>query len=289
MKLDTYVAARFVRSDAAELIADGTDWLLTPGTVDGVCKPVLDLYTEDIATGDGAVVTGKRVAARDLTMTGTAMNIANSAVLRARACAFFNPKYTFRIYLTYLGRTRWIQAELAGADIPTGTVCSPQTFTVTFLAAEPYWQSVDDFGQDIAAETPRWGFPYMDHPTRGVLVSVYNFEREVVFEYDGDVPAFPTIVLTADGDVTNPKIVKDGAFVRLIDTLAAGDTVVVTTAPRAVGVTKNGANVLNKIDRASDFSGLQMLPGPNRVRYEADYGDNRLHAVIRYNKQYLGV
>ncbi len=36
MILDTYVSARFVRSDAAELLADGTDWLLTPGTVAGV-------------------------------------------------------------------------------------------------------------------------------------------------------------------------------------------------------------------------------------------------------------
>ena len=289
MKLDTYVAARFVRSDAAELIADGTDWLLTPGTVDGVCKPVMDLYTENLATGDGAVVTGKRVASRDLTLTGTAMSIANSAVLRARACAIFNPKYTFRIYLTYLGRTRWISAELAGVDIPTGMVCSPQTFTVTFLAAEPYWQSVDDFGQDIAAETPRWGFPYMDHPACGVLVSVYNFAREVVFEYDGDVPAYPTITITADAEVTNPKIVKDTAFVRLIDTLNAGDILRITTNPRDIRITKNGQNVLNKVDRASNFTGMQMQPGTNTVSYEADYGDNNLHVVIRYNKQYLGV
>ena len=28
MKLDTYVAARFVRSDGVELVADGSDWLM---------------------------------------------------------------------------------------------------------------------------------------------------------------------------------------------------------------------------------------------------------------------
>lgn len=279
MKLDTYVAARFVRSDAAELIADGTDWLLTPGTVDGVCKPVFNLYTEDNAAGDGAVVTGKRVAARDLSVSASSMRIANNAVLRARASSFFNPKYTFKIYLTYQGRTRWISAELAGVDLPTDMVCVPQTFTATFLAANPYWQSVDDFGQDIAAITPRWGFPYLDHPTLGVLVDIANFARSVVFEYDGDVPAYPTITITADAEVTNPKIVKDTAFVRLIDTLNAQD----------IRITKNGQNVLNKVDRASNFTGMQMQPGTNTVSYEADYGDNNLHVVIRYNKQYLGV
>ena len=285
--METDVIARIVRDDGAELTADETDWGLT--AIDGADAPEYELFTEKNGAGDGDTVTGKRVAARDLELQAAVMDSSLNDVLRRRAKSFFNPKHTYKVYLTYMGTTYWLAAELSAFSAPSTQICEPQTWSALFLAAEPYWQSVDDFGQDIAAETPRWGFPYMDHPTRGVLVSVYNFEREVVFEYDGDVPAFPTIVLTADGDVTNPKIVKDGAFVRLIDTLAAGDTVVVTTAPRAIGVTKNGANVLNKIDRASDFSGLQMLPGTNRVRYEADYGDNRLHAVIRYNKQYLGV
>ena len=106
---------------------------------------------------------------------------------------------------------------------------------------------------------------------------------------EGEKAYYPTITITADGAVTNPKIVKDGAFVRLIDTLAAGDTVVITTNPRSIRITKNGVNVLNKVDRASNFTAMQMQPGTNTVSYEADYGDNNLHVVIRYNKQYLGV
>lgn len=289
MRLDTYVAVRFVRSDGKELIADGTDWLLTPGTAEGVCKPVIDLYTQDNAIGDGASVTGKRVAPREMSMEVTAMSVKNNAVLRAEAVAFFNPAYTYQVYLTYQGRTRWMAAELSGFNAPTDLVCVPQIFSADFLAVSPYWQSVDDFGQDIAAQTPRWGFPYMDHPNKGVLVSVYNFERRVVFEYDGDAPAYPTLVLTATAEVQNPKIVKDDSFVRLIDTLNAGDSVTINTNPRTIRITKNGQNVLNKVDRSSDFSGLQMLPGTNIVRYEADYGDSNLHVVLHYNKQYLGV
>lgn len=285
--METDVIARIVRDDGAELVADETDWGLT--SIDGADAPGYELFTEKNGSGDGDTVTGKRVAARDLELQAAVMDTSLNDVLRRRALAFFSPKHTYQVYLTYLGTTHWLAAELAAFRAPSAQIAEPQTWSAYFLAAEPYWQSVDDFGQDIAAETPRWGFPYMDHPTRGVLVSVYNFEREVVFEYDGDAPASPAITLTADGDVTNPKIVKDGAFVRLIDTLTAGDTVVITTAPRAIGVTKNGANALNKIDRASDFTGLRLVPGTNRVRYEADYGDNRLHAVIRYNKQYLGV
>ena len=58
---------------------------------------------------------------------------------------------------------------------------------------------------------------------------------------------------------------------------------------RRIRITKNGQNVLNKVDRASNFTGLQLQPGTKIVSYEAEYGDNNLHVVIRYNKQYLGV
>lgn len=285
--MDTKVLARFVRSDGAELLADGTDWLLT--RIDGAAAPTYELFSEDNGEGDGSTVTGKRVKARDLELEATALSVRSNPALRHRALEFFNPRQTYRVYLTYMGRTRWLAAELSAFQAPNDRVNLPQTFSAYFVAPDAYWQSVDDFGQDIAAITPRWGFPYMDHPTLGVLADVANFARQVVFEYDGDVPAYPTITLTADDAVTNPKILNGGAFVRLLDEMAAGDIVVITTAPRQIRITKNGANVLNRVDRASDFSGLALQPGTNVISFAADYGDNNLHVVIRYNKQYLGV
>ena len=52
---------------------------------------------------------------------------------------------------------------------------------------------------------------------------------------------------------------------------------------------KNGENILNKVDRTSNFAGMQMQPGINTVSYAADFGDNSLHVILRYNNQYLGV
>lgn len=285
--MDRDVIARIVRSDGAELIADESDWGLT--AIDGADAPTYELFTEDNATDDGVTVTGKHIKSRDLELEAAVMDTRFNDTLRDRAKRFFNPKYSYQVYLTYMGTTYWLAAELSAFKAPNAQIDEKQTWSAYFLAENPYWQSIDDFNQDIAAITPRWGFPYMDHPDYGVLVDVANFARQVIFDYDGDVPAYPTITITADGAVTNPKIVKDGAFVRLIDTLAAGDTVVITTNPRSIRITKNGVNVLNKVDRASNFTAMQMQPGTNTVSYEADYGDNKLHVVIRYNKQYLGV
>lgn len=285
--MDEDVIARIVRDDSAELIIDDTDWGLT--SIDGAAAPEYEIFTEQNATGDGDTITGKRVAARDLQLVAAVRDTAHNSVLRDRARRFFNPKHTYRVYLTYMGTTYWLAAELKAFDAPNAQIYEPQTLSVYFVAAEPYWQSPDDFNQDIASVTPRWGFPYMDHPTLGVLVDLANFSRKVVFDYDGDVPAYPTVTITADDEIINPKIVKDGYFVRLIDTLHKGDTVVLSTNPRAIRITKNGENMLNKVDRASNFTGLRMQPGTNTVSYEADYGDNSMHVVLRYNKQYLGV
>lgn len=285
--MDTDVIARIVRSDDAELVIDETDWGLT--AIDGADAAKYELFTEKNGFGDGDTITGKRVAARDLELQATVMDTSLNAELRRQAKRFFNPKYTYRIHLTYLGTTAWLEAELAAFQAPSKQINLPQEFSAYFLAADPYWKSVDDFGQDIAAITPRWGFPYMDHPDLGVLVDVANFARKVTFNYDGNVTAFPTIIITADAPVTNPKIINGSAFVRLIDELTAGDVVVITTAPQHIRITKNGQNVLNKVDRTSNFAGLALQPGTNVYSFAADYGDNSMHVVIRYNKQYLGV
>lgn len=283
--MDDAVAARFVRDDGAELAVDETEWGLT--AIDGAAAPQYEIFSQANAADDGETVTGRRVKARDLELRAAVMDHADNERLRSQALAFFSPKRIYKVYLTYMGTTRWLQAELSAFKAPNTWIQLPQTFSAYFFAADPYWRSVDDFGQDIAAITPRWGFPHMDHPVYGMLADLSNFSRSVSFLYEGDVPAWPVVTITAEGRVDNPKIVNGSAYVRLLDGLQAGDTVVISTKPPRI--TKNGVNILNKVDRTSNFTGLAMQPGANVFRYEAEYGDNNLHVVIRYNKQYLGV
>lgn len=283
--MDNPVIARFVRDDNVELIVDETDWGVTG--VDGAAAPTYALYTEDNASGDGVTVLGRQVKGRDLQIDAATMSTALNEPLRDRVLEFFTPHRVYKVYLTYMGRTRWIAAELMAFKAPNDRIQKRQTFSAYFLCPGAYWQSVDDFGQDIAGEEPRWGFPYMDNPDHGVLVSVFNFSRSVVFDYDGTVPAYPVYTLTATGEVRNPKIIKDNAYVRLLLTMQEGDVIRISTKPPRV--TQEGQNILNKVDRTSRLTDMIMTPGSNTVKYEAEYGDNELHVVINYNKQYLGV
>lgn len=279
------VVARFVREDGKELVVDETDWGLTG--IEGAAAPGYQIYSSDNAVGDGSRITGRRVAARDLEFTAAVMDLSDNAVLRRAAVSFFRPKVGYRVYLTYMGVTRWISGELTAFKAPNTYIGEPQTFAAYFLCSEPYWQSVDDFGQDIAAITPCWGFPYMDHPAFGARVAVANFEREVVFDYDGDAPAPFKATLTCEGPVTNPKLITGGGYVRIVTVLQPGD--VLSIDPQAARVLLNGENVLVKVDRTSDLAAMQMSLGKNRVSFSADVGENDLHVVLYYNKQYLGV
>lgn len=280
------VASAVIERAGGELLRlDDTDWGLV--SVDGAAAPGYQVFSENRAAGDGDIVTGQRVSARDLTLSATVRDSLKNDLLRDRVLSFFLPKTEYRITLSYMDRSLWIAGVLAGFACKNDYVRNPQSLTATFFCADPYWNSLDDFGQDIASETPRWGFPYMDNPTYGALVSVYNFAREVAFDYDGDVPAPFVAELTADETVENPKLSKDGAFVRILDTMQAGDVIVINTG--TARITKNGENILSRVDRASSFAGLQMNPGTNTVTYSADSGDNNLHVVMRYNKKYLGV
>lgn len=282
--MDENVIARFVRDDGQELVVDETDWGAL--TINGADAASYEIFTEKKASGDGEYVTGSRVKSRNLEIAANVMDTENNEILRHRAVSFFNPKHSFRIYLTYMGATRFIDGLLSAFQCPAQYIHAKQKFSCFFLCADPYFNSVDDFGQDIASETPRWGFPYMDHPVYKTLVAVYNFERVVRFDYDGDVPTHFRAEITVDGEVVNPKLIKDGSFVRLLDTLQAGDTVEIDFEQAAIA--KNGENVLAKVDRASDFTAM-MTPGDNTISFDADTGENVMHVRLFYNKKYLGV
>lgn len=283
--MQTTVTIKLVRDDNVEFVIDGDDWGVL--SIDGAEAPTYEVFSEKAAVGDGNIITGKRVGARELQIRACAKKPNLNDLLRSQALSFFNPKRTYRVYLFYMARSYWIDGILSAFDCANQNVFAPQEFTALFLCPEPYWNSLDGFGKDIASETARWGFPYLDHPNRGVLVSTYNFARTVLLNYDGDVPAPFTAELQADDTVVNPKIIKDGYFVRILDTLQNGDLVQIDF--KRSTITKNGENILSKTDRSSNFTNMQMNPGANQISYEADSGDNNLHVVLRYYKKYLGV
>lgn len=219
------VICKFIRDDKKEFMIDGTLWGIT--LLDGIAAPDFDIYTEKKGSGYGERITGKRIGTREIKVNAKTKSVKINHVFRDFAVSFFLPNHSYDLYLTYLGKERWISGEIEKFKCPADNVYRPIEIRVQMLCAEPFWKSIDEFGENIASETPMFSFPYIDDGESGVNASISNFAQEVKLYNDGDVETYCTAVLSARGNITNPSVTVDGKFIRIIDTMSAGDLIVI--------------------------------------------------------------
>lgn len=296
--MDTKVLIKIVRSDSKEfLINDGpyAEWKIPSKGLDGWGSFTNDISVVDNAVGDGGIVTSDRIGSCDRTFEAISRYKNLNDVLRRSVNSFFNAKYTYKVFLTYMGVTRWAEGKIEKYELSTWNVHKDMKLTVTFLFPNPYLRSDEDFGENIASVSGGIGFPFQCTRNKyhmvpvGVTGGYYNFAKEVVLENDGDVETFCKAVIVAKGEVTNPKLIIGDAFVRLIDVLNAGDTVVMDFDANPPTIRKNGVNVIGKCDRTSNFDAMVLGIGDTVIGYDADNGTNLLSVSIYYNKLYCAI
>lgn len=280
------ITVKFVRGDGRTFLIDGGALGLMAAT--GLDGANVEVFSQKAAMGDGDIVTGQRVGSRMLTFTARARHSALDDVLRRAVTSFFTPAQGYDIYILRDGAPRFAEGcRLDGAEIPTENPYKPITVKLSFLMPEGYFRSVDGFGQNIAAILPRCGYPYAARAGAGRIYGIYAYAQTVQLDNDGDVDAYCKAVFTARGGVVNPKLTANGAYVRVLATLAAGDVLVVDGRTRSV--TLNGQNAAAKLDRQSSFDGIVFALGANTVGFSADVGANLLNVYVYYNKRYMGV
>lgn len=279
---------RIVRDDSKEFIIDGSDWRINE--LSGFGSFDNDITMIDNAIGDGGIYGSNRVAQKDRTIVAKSRNPVLNEILRKIAISFFNPKKTFKVYLTYMGVTRWCEGKIHKFDLPTANIYTPMTLTITFLFANPFLKSFDNFGKNIASVVGMCAFPYLCNiapgTPRGITGGVFNFAQKVVFENDGDVDTYCKAVFTAKGEVLNPKLLINGNYVRVLDTLVKDDVLVIDFTKNPPTVQKNGVNFIGHCDRTSAFDDMALLVGDSEVSFDADNGSNLLDVSIYYNKLY---
>ena len=280
------VLVKLVRSDGREFTINDNHWKIPSNGLEGFGSFDNDISIVDNAIGDGGIITSYRVSQKDRTIRAISRNINLTEILRDEATAFFNPKMTYKVYLTYIGRTRWAEGRIEKFSLSTGNIYQPMELSVTFLFADPYLRSYEDFGKDIASIAPLAGFPYLCTVAQGSPTGVFNFASTVNLSNDGDVEAYCKVVITASGPVTNPKIIINGHYVRVLDEMVADDVIIMDFAANPPTVRKNGTNYIGRCDRTSEFDQMGLSIGDSALQYDADYGTNLLSVSVYYNKLY---
>ena len=281
------VKVQFIRNDGKEFLADFTEWGIPSGGIEGIDFATWNLYSQPLAFGHGSVVTGKQYSERNLKFTLRNINTNYNEFNRDTFISFFNPLYTFRVYITYQGKTKWIEAEVNGVSAPAKNVYEHIEGAVGFFCENPFLKSVDDFARDISSLEPRWGFPFIATEDYAPLMSVYNFSKQVILDNDGDVEIYFRCVLSFDGDVTNPYISEGEHLFKLIGTFTEDDTIEIDFEKKTVK--KNGVSIYDLISRDSNFLDIFIPVGGTIVSMDADIGDNLMHCTIYYNKYYGGM
>lgn len=288
--MDKAVRIRIIRGDGRKFDIDGTYWRIPSGGLEGFGNFENEIASVDNAVGDGGVITSCRLAQKDRTIMAKSLNPRLNDVLRHEANDFFRAKADYKVYLTYMGITRWAEGKVYKYSLPAENVNRCMTLTVTFLFPNPYLKSYEDFGKDIAAVTGMIGFPYLCAASPGVPNGItggtYDFARRVLLSNNGSAETYCRAVFVAKGSVTNPKLIIGDNFVRVIDTMQEGDVIEIDFVKNPPTVKKNGLNIMGKCDRKSTFDTMALRIGETEVQFDADDGTNLLAVSIYYNQLY---
>ena len=295
---------RIVRSDGAELTAGGGyegGWTVSwEGLRDFNSLPI-SLSTSANVLTDGSTLISKRVDECERTASIFYKGPRDPASVRDECLSFFNPKHSFAVHVTHMGRTRWCEGELADVKCEILADRFPCQATFTILCLDPYMRSEDGGDYSLTSSDHMFGFPFVSHMRKplpdgtkkpvGFLASRMIYDGLNTVYNSGDVPTSYRVQVTASGDLINPTFTKDGKFVKYVGTLHDGDVYVIDFEGAPPTVTLNGRNVISGCTRDSTFIDMSLKTGPNIVTFTIDNSANLLYADVRilYNKRYLGV
>lgn len=284
------VLIKLIRSDQKTFVLGTGAWRILSKGLQGIDFPNFSVYSDKNGVGDGALLSGKRIDDRDIQIKCRSVDPKSNQVIRETTLSFFSPKYSYKLYITYQGITKWIEGELEALSCPSENIYRPMELTVKFYCKDPLLKSVDDFGKDIASIKGGFGFPYIECVTEKVIpcyASIYSYNHEVVINNDGDAMTYPRVTINFTGHAVNPKIYKDNYYVRILGTFSEGDIVLIDF--ENCTIRKNGTNCIQYIDRSSTFTQMGLELGDNKIGFSADDGDGNMAVYVYYNKLYLGL
>lgn len=167
-----------------------------------------------------------------------------------------------------------------------------QKALIQLYCPNPFWQDINTTKEEIAIWRPAFEFPLeiveegieMGYREPSLIVNIFN---------GGDVPCGMRIQFKALATVVNPSLfnVNTREYFKIKKIMEAGEVITVNThfQNKKVELNKNGviSNAFNWIDFQSTF--LQLDPGDNLFRYDADDGIGNLEVSIYFTPAYLGV
>ena len=164
------------------------------------------------------------------------------------------------------------------------------TMQVSLYCSQPYWRDTEEIVLLISRIIDAHYFPTdaggLALPEEGVIFGELDTSMTKTYTNDGDADCGMVISIIALAEVTNPGIAKsDGSFIGVIDTLTAGDEVIINTNRGEKTIRKNGANIISKIQPGSTF--FQLETGDNDLTIYSDEGESNMYFSVSFRRRFV--
>lgn len=252
------------------------------------------IHTQKSPFQDGETVIAENLETRDITIDGSINAIDKEDILgyRRRLLKIFNPKLNGKLQYELDDFKKEIECKVDYAPIFPHTDGKYKKFLLQLFCPNPFWRDLSTTKEEIAIWRGMLEFP-LEILESGIEIGYREPSLIINAENKGDVPCGIKLDFKALGTVKNPSLlnINTREFIRINKTMTGGEVLTVTThfGNKRVESNINGVitNAFNFIDLESDF--IQLNPGDNLFRYDADEGLDNLEASIYYTPQYLGV
>lgn len=270
------------------------EYLIT--SLKGFGNLTIQIDTEINAFGDGDIVVGRRLPSRTIEIDAVCSkykrDLGGAKQLRERVNTFFDKGFTYELLIDYKGISRKIDCEIQECRQSTGNLYEPQPLILVMKAFNPYFKSVDDFGENIAELQPTFGFPFISPLERvgketpaGMSFGFFNFDKNVKITNDTNIETFLRAEVTAKDTVENFSLKNGEVEYKFDKTLKGGDVLEIDFEKGYTSL--NGVNADKDVNRHSVY--FPIHKGDNLVSFNADSGENTIEVKLWYNKLYSSI
>lgn len=238
---------------------------------------------------DGDTITNIQAQPRSVVLYLRLKESAGIEAAKRYIFQYVKPKLTGTLQLQQDERNIQLAGLVEEIDLPRFE--QGCTMAITLHCSQPYWQDVDFVVAEISEIIDLHYFPIdqggLAFPTEGVPFGAYDDDLTQELTNNGDVETGLVITIISTGTVVNPRIYNTatGAFIGITDTLAGNDEVIISTIKGQKTITKNGANIIDKIMQGSTF--LQLETGTNEFTIQADSGIDEVYFTMTFKQLYV--
>lgn len=258
--------------------------------VTGLGELDCDIESRKPTGQDGEVYMGATANKRNIIIKATIIppDGKTHAEIRDEFFAFFVPRETGTLFVYEDGSAKKIDYKTESCEIETDGPF--RSVTLSLICHDPKFKALEDERKNIAETMGAIEWP-LELPAE-FEVGVRSEVLLVTVENPSSVTRGTTITFTASGEVVNPGMVEvtRQEKMRILTTMHAGDTIVVTTTPGKKRVRLIRESVETNINNLWEFGGtwLQVEPGTNVFRVTADGSTSPLAVTVASTPAYWG-